>query len=81
MIAVVTVGMLLAFAASVLAATRGALGARFVGLQLAGVIATQLTIVLSLQPGVSYYADVALLLVLVAFIANLLFSRFLERWL
>lgn len=81
MIAVVTVGMLAALALAGLGAARGSAGNRFVALQLSSMIAVQLTLVLSLQTGVSYYADVALLLVVVSFISTLLFSRFLERWL
>lgn len=81
MIALTVAGMVVALAIASLAASRGPLGGRLVALQLVGVVAVQLTIVLSLQPSVSYYADVALLLAIVSFIATLLFARFLERWL
>lgn len=81
MIAAVTMGMLAALAIAATAACRGAIGGRLVAVQLVGVIAVQLTLVLSIQPEITYYADVALLMAIVVVVAGLLFARFLERWL
>lgn len=81
MIAVITFGMLVALGVASVAASRGPLGARFVGVQLAAVIAVQLAVVLSIRAEITYYADVALLMAIVAVVAGLLFARFLERWL
>lgn len=80
-IATVALAMLVPLAITAAAASRGSTGGRFVATQLAAIIAVQLTVVLSMQAGVPYYADVALLLALVAVVASLLFARFLERWL
>lgn len=81
MIAVITLGMLLALGVSCAAASMGPVGGRFVAVQLAAVIAVQLTVVQSIRSEVTYYADVALLMAIVAVVAGLLFARFLERWL
>lgn len=79
--AIITLGMLLALGVSCAAVSTGSVGGRFVAVQLAAVIAVQLTVVLSIRSEVTYYADVALLMAIVAVVAGLLFARFLERWL
>lgn len=81
MIEAVAIGMLTAFAVAGAAASRGSVEMRLVAVQLAAVIAVQLTIVLSMRSAIHYYADVALLLAIVTVVAGLLFARFLERWL
>lgn len=81
MIAAVVLGMLAALALTALASARGTVEGRFVAVQLASIIGVQLIVVLSLQPHISYYADVALLLAIVSAVGTLLFARFLERWL
>lgn len=81
MMAAIVVGMLVTLALAGAASTRGSTGGRFVAVQLAGVISVQITLVLSLQTWISYYADVAILLAIVTLVASILFARFLERWL
>lgn len=81
MIAAVTVGMLVTLALAGAGALRGDAAGRLVAVQLTSAIAVQLTLVLSLQPHVPYYADVALLLAVAAFVGSITFARFLERWL
>lgn len=81
MIGGIAAAMLVAFAIAASASCRGSVPGRFVAMQLASVIVVQLTLVLSLQQAVSYYADAALLLAVIAVVGSLLFARFLERWL
>lgn len=81
MIEAATVGMLVSLGLAAAGSFRGGAGRRLVAAELAGVIAVQLALLLSLQRGVPYMADVALLLALASFIGSLLFARFLERWL
>lgn len=81
MIAAVTVGMVVTLGLASAATFRGDAGQRLVAVQLATAIAVQLTLVLSLRPGVPYYADVAILLAVASFVGTLLLARFLERWL
>lgn len=80
-ITAVAVGMLVTLALACFASFRGDAGHRLVAAQLVAVIAAHLALVLSLQPGIAFYADVALLLAIANFISSLLYARFLERWL
>ncbi len=60
---------------------RGKVMDRFVGVQLAGQLTALVlfcTALASDQPG---FADLAIVLVLLSFIASLLFAHFFERWL
>jgi multisubunit Na+/H+ antiporter MnhF subunit len=54
---------------------------RLVGLELAGVVATVVLLVLAQGFGRSSYIDLALVLALLSFAGSLVFARFLQRWL
>jgi len=54
---------------------------RLVGLELAGVVATLVLLLLAQGLGRSSYIDLGLVLALLSFAGSLVFARFLERWL
>jgi multisubunit Na+/H+ antiporter MnhF subunit len=54
---------------------------RLVGLELAGVVATLVLLLLAQGLDRSSYIDLALVLSLLSFAGSLVFARFLERWL
>jgi multisubunit Na+/H+ antiporter MnhF subunit len=54
---------------------------RLVGLELAGVVATVVLLLLAQGLDRSSYIDLALVLSLLSFAGSLVFARFLERWL
>lgn len=53
---------------------------RLVGLELAGVVATVVLLLLARGLGRTSYIDLALVLSLLSFAGSLVFARFLERW-
>jgi multisubunit Na+/H+ antiporter MnhF subunit len=53
---------------------------RLVGLELAGVVATVVLLLLAQGFGRSSYVDLALVLALLSFAGSLVFARFLQRW-
>lgn len=54
---------------------------RLVGLELAGVVATLVLLLLAQGLGRSSFIDLGLVLSLLSFAGSLVFARFLERWL
>jgi multisubunit Na+/H+ antiporter MnhF subunit len=54
---------------------------RLVGLELAGVVATLVLLLLAQGLGRSSFIDLALVLSLLSFAGSLVFARFFERWL
>jgi multicomponent Na+:H+ antiporter subunit F len=69
--------LLLVGAAAVL---RGRPLERAVGLQLAGILATLLAVVVAVGSGRRIVLDVALVLAVVTLTGGLAYARFLERW-
>jgi multicomponent Na+:H+ antiporter subunit F len=63
------------------AVARGSALDRVVGLQLVGVIAPLVLIVLAVATGLPVLLEVGLALVLLSFAGGLAYARFLERWL
>lgn len=80
-LSIATLGTLSALAVGVLASLRGDAEQRLVAVELVAVLAVQVILLRAMQPGVPYYADVALLFAVMSVIGGLLFARFLERWL
>lgn len=79
--AVVTAVVALTLVGAVVAACRGEVFDRLVGLQLSGILATLLTVLVALTTGRALVLDVALVVALVALGGGLVYARFLERWL
>jgi multicomponent Na+:H+ antiporter subunit F len=75
----VTLSLLLALAA--LGVLRGGTLERVVALQLAGVLAPLLAVVVAITSGRGLYLEVALALAVVSLGGALAYARFLERWL
>ena len=76
-----TLGLLLPMLAAILAAGRGAAGARLLGIQLATSLATFLLVAMSFTFDQPSSIDLALTLALLTLPGTLLFCLFEERWL
>ncbi len=63
-----------------LACLKGEIGARLVALELVGVVAVLIVLLLAVDSAVNL-PDVALVLGFVGVVGGLVFARFLERWL
>lgn len=63
------------------AVLRGPVLERAVALQLAGIVATLLTVVTAVATGRRIVLDLALVLAVVTLTSGLAYARFLERWL
>ncbi len=64
-----------------IACFKGSIGARLVALELAGLVAVLVALVLAADSTVSSVLDVAIVLSFVGFVGGLVFTRFLGRWL
>ena len=73
--------MMLALVPAVIAALRGGLADRLVGLELVGILAAQLLFLYAVGEKRPEFVDIGLTVGLLAFGGGLVFARFLERWL
>jgi multisubunit Na+/H+ antiporter MnhF subunit len=78
---VALVALVLLLGLSVLAVGRGDVLDRIVGVQLAGVLATLIGVVLAVATGRRVVLDVALVLAALTLAGGLAYARVVERWL
>jgi multicomponent Na+:H+ antiporter subunit F len=78
---VLTVVLVVLFAAGCTAVLRGETLDRVVGLQLAGVLAPVTAVVIALASGRTVLLEVALALAILTLAGSLVYARLLERWL
>jgi multicomponent Na+:H+ antiporter subunit F len=78
---VLTVVLVVLFAAGSTAVLRGETLDRVVGVQLAGVLAPITAVAIALASGRTVLLEVALALAVLTLAGSLVYARFLERWL
>ncbi len=73
--------MALALVPALITALRGRLADRLVGLELVGILVSQLLFLYAVGEKRVAFVDIGLAVALLAFGGGLVFARFLERWL
>ena len=76
-----TAVMAVALVPALITALRGRLTDRLVGLELTGILLSQLLFLYAVGERRGAFVDIGLALALLAFGGGLVFARFLERWL